>query len=27
VEGRKHFLYDDEKSPRQVLPRQTAVRR
>jgi hypothetical protein len=27
VEGRKHFLYDDEKTPRQVLPRQTAVRR
>jgi hypothetical protein len=27
VEGRKHLLYDDEKSPRQTLPRQTAVRR
>ncbi|MBN3803523.1 DUF2866 domain-containing protein [Paraburkholderia sp. Ac-20336] len=27
VEGRKHLLYDDEKSPRQTLPRQTVVRR
>ncbi|OLL30682.1 hypothetical protein BTH42_16140 [Burkholderia sp. SRS-W-2-2016] len=27
VEGRKHLLYDDEKTPRQVLPRQTAMRR
>ncbi|NML29949.1 DUF2866 domain-containing protein [Paraburkholderia antibiotica] len=27
VEGRKHFLYDDEKSPRQTLPRQSVVRR
>jgi hypothetical protein len=27
VEGRKHFLYDDEKTPRQTLPRQTVVRR
>lgn len=27
VEGRKHMLYDDEKTPRQTLPRQTAARR
>ena len=27
VEGRKHLLYDDEKTPRQTLPRQTVVRR
>ncbi|MEW9580187.1 DUF2866 domain-containing protein [Paraburkholderia sp. DGU8] len=27
VEGRKHLLYDDEKTPRQTLPRQTAARR
>ncbi|MCC8404705.1 DUF2866 domain-containing protein [Paraburkholderia sp. MMS20-SJTN17] len=27
VEGRKHLLYDDEKSPRQTLPRQTVTRR
>ncbi|MGF6921359.1 hypothetical protein OKW28_005556 [Paraburkholderia sp. 40] len=27
VEGRKHLLYDDEKSPRQTLPRQTPTRR
>ena len=27
VEGRKHVLYDDEKTPRQTLPRQTAARR
>jgi hypothetical protein len=27
VEGRKHLLYDDEKTPRQTLPRQTVARR
>jgi hypothetical protein len=27
VEGRKFVLYDDEKTPRQTLPRQTAARR
>ncbi|MGF6967820.1 hypothetical protein OKW43_004848 [Paraburkholderia sp. WC7.3g] len=27
VEGRKHLLYDDEKSPRQTLRRQTVTRR
>ncbi|MGF6636974.1 DUF2866 domain-containing protein [Paraburkholderia sp. MM6662-R1] len=27
VGGRKHLLYDDEKSPRQTLPRQTPTRR
>lgn len=27
VEGRKHLLYDDEQTPRQTLPRQTAARR
>jgi hypothetical protein len=27
VEGRKHVLYDDEKTPRQVLPRQPVIRR
>jgi len=27
VEGRKHLLYDDEKSPRQTLPRLAVARR
>jgi len=27
VEGRKHVLYDDEKTPRQTLPRLTPARR
>jgi len=27
VEGRKHLLCDDEKTPRQTLPRQTVARR